>query len=117
MLLENKIAVVYGAGGSIGGAVARAFAEEGAHVFLTGHARRPVETVATDIRAAGGSADAAQVDALDENAIDEHLQSVIERAGRVDISFNAVGIPDAGVVGVPLVDVDVEQFEIGRAHV
>jgi NAD(P)-dependent dehydrogenase (short-subunit alcohol dehydrogenase family) len=110
MLLQNKIAVVYGAGGSIGGAVARAFGEEGAHVFLTGHAHGPVETVATDIREAGGSAEAAQVDALDEGAIDEHLQSVVERSGRVDISFNAVGIPDAGVVGVPLVDIEVEQF-------
>jgi NAD(P)-dependent dehydrogenase (short-subunit alcohol dehydrogenase family) len=110
MLLENKIAVVYGAGGSIGGAVARAFAEEGARVYLTGRAPGPVEAVAADIRAAGGFAEAAQVDALDEDAIDAHLQSVVERAGRVDISFNAVGIPDAGVVGVPLVDVDVEQF-------
>ena len=110
MLLENKIAVVYGAGGSIGGAVARAFAEEGAEVFLTGRAPGPVEAVAADIRAAGGFAEAAQVDALDEDAIDAHQQSVVERAGRVDISYNAVGIPDAGVVGVPLVDVDVEQF-------
>jgi NAD(P)-dependent dehydrogenase (short-subunit alcohol dehydrogenase family) len=110
MLLENKIAVVYGAGGSIGGAVARAFAEEGAEVFLTGRAPGPVEAVAADIRAAGGFAEAAQVDALEEDAIDAHLQSVVERVGRVDISFNAVGIPDAGVVGVPLVDVEVEQF-------
>ena len=73
-------------------------------MFLTGHALGPVEAVEADIRAAGGAAEAAQVDALDEDAIDEHLQSVIERAGRLDISFNAVGIPDAGVVGVPLVD-------------
>ena len=110
MLLENKIAVVYGAGGSIGGAVARAFAEEGEQVYLTGHVLGPVEAVAGDIRAAGGFAEAAQVDALDEDAIDRHLQSMVDRAGRVDISFNAVGIPDAGVVGVPLVDIDVEQF-------
>ena len=110
MMLENKVAVVYGAGGSIGGAVARAFADEGAQVFLTGHLLAPVDAVAADIVAAGGSADAAQVDALDERAVDEHLQSVAERAGRVDVSFNAVGIPDAGVVGVPLLEVDVERF-------
>ena len=110
MMLENKVAVVYGAGGSIGGAVARAFAVEGAQVFLTGHLLAPVDAVAADIVAAGGSADAAQVDALDERAIDEHLQSVVERAGKVDVSFNAVGIPDAGVVGVPLLEVDVERF-------
>ena len=110
MMLENKVAVVYGAGGSIGGAVARAFAVEGAQVFLTGHLLGPVDAVAADIVAAGGSADAAQVDALDERAVDEHLQSVVERAGKVDVSFNAVGIPDAGVVGVPLLEVDVERF-------
>ena len=44
--------------------------------------------------------------------MDKHLQSVIDQAGRVDISFNAVGIPDAKILGVPLVDLDVEQFSL-----
>lgn len=112
MLLRDKVAVIYGAGGAIGGAVARAFASEGARVFLTGHKLAPVEAVAKDIVAAGGSAQAAQVDALDEQAVEEDLQSVIEKAGRVDISFNAVGIPDATILGVPLVELDVEQFSL-----
>src|SRR5262245_16084119 len=112
MLLQDKIAVIYGAGGSIGGAVARAFAREGARVFLTGHTLAPVEAVAKEIVSAGGSAEAAEVDALDEQAVDLHLQSVIEKAGRVDISFNAVGIPDTKVVGVPLVELDIEQFSL-----
>jgi NAD(P)-dependent dehydrogenase (short-subunit alcohol dehydrogenase family) len=110
MLLSNKIAVIYGAGGSIGGAVARAFAREGATLFLTGHQLAPVEAVANDVVSAGGSAEAAEVDALDEQAVDKHLQWVIDKARRVDISFNAVGIPDTGFVGVPLVELDVEQF-------
>ncbi len=112
MMLKDKVAVVYGAGGAIGGAVARAFAQEGARLFLTGRRRAPVEAVAEDVVAAGGSADAAVVDALDEQAVDEHLRSVIDRAGRVDISFNAVGIPDTKIVGVPLVELDVEQFSL-----
>jgi NAD(P)-dependent dehydrogenase (short-subunit alcohol dehydrogenase family) len=112
MLLQDKVAVIYGAGGAIGGAVARAFASEGAKLFLTGHKLAPVEAVAKDIVAAGGSAEAAQVDALDEQAVEEDLQSVIEKAGRVDISFNAVGIPDATILGVPLVELDVEQFSL-----
>jgi NAD(P)-dependent dehydrogenase (short-subunit alcohol dehydrogenase family) len=112
MILKDKIAVIYGAGGAIGGAVAGAFAREGATVFLTGRLRPPVEAVASDIVSAGGSAEAAEVDALDEQAIDRHLQSVIEKAGRVDISFNAISIPDAKIVGVPLVELDVEQFEL-----
>jgi NAD(P)-dependent dehydrogenase (short-subunit alcohol dehydrogenase family) len=111
-MLKDKVAVVYGAGGAIGGAVARAFAQEGARLFLTGRRRAPVEAVAEDVVAAGGSADAAVVDALDEQAVDEHLRSVIDRAGRVDISFNAVGIPDTKIVGVPLVELDVEQFSL-----
>ena len=110
MLLKNKVAVIYGAGGSIGGAVARAFARDGATLFLTGHVRAPVEAIAMDIVSAGGSAEAAEVDALVERSIDGHLQSVMDKAGRVDISFNSVGIPDAEILGVPLLDLGLEQF-------
>ena len=112
MILKDKVAVIYGAGGAIGGAVARAFASEGAKLFLTGRHLAPVDAVAKDVVAAGGSAEAAEVDAVDEQAIDKHLQSVIDKAGRVDISFNAVGIPDTKIVGVPLVELDVEQFAL-----
>jgi NAD(P)-dependent dehydrogenase (short-subunit alcohol dehydrogenase family) len=112
MLLTDKVAVIYGAGGAIGGAVARAFAREQARVFLTGRMAPPVEAVAEEISSAGGAAEAAQVDALDERAVDEHLGSVIDKAGRVDISFNAIGIPDTEVVGVPLAELDVERFTL-----
>jgi NAD(P)-dependent dehydrogenase (short-subunit alcohol dehydrogenase family) len=112
MLLNDKVAVIYGAGGGIGGGVARAFAGEGARLFLTGRKLASVEVVAKDIVSAGGSAEAAEVDALDEQAVDEHLQSVIDKAGRLDISFNAVGIPNAKILGVPLVELDVEQFSL-----
>ena len=112
MILQDKVAVIYGAGGAIGGAVARAFASEGAKLFLTGRLKAPVKAVAKDIVSTGGSAEAAEVDALDEQAVDRHLQSVIDQAGRVDISFNAVGIPDTKILGVPLVELDVEQFSL-----
>lgn len=95
MLLQDKVAVIYGAGGAIGGAVARAFADEGARVFRTG--RRPAQ-------------DTAVVDALDERAVERHLQSVIGEAGRVDISFNAIGLPDSEIAGGPLVEMDAERF-------
>jgi NAD(P)-dependent dehydrogenase (short-subunit alcohol dehydrogenase family) len=112
MMLRDKVAVVYGAGGAVGGAVARAFAREGATVFLTGRTLAPVEAVAKDIVSAGGSAEAAQVDALDEQAVDDHLRFVIDRAGRVDISFDAVGIPGTGLLGVPLIELDLERFSL-----
>jgi NAD(P)-dependent dehydrogenase (short-subunit alcohol dehydrogenase family) len=112
MMLNDKVAVIYGAGGAVGGAVARAFAREGAKGFLTGRKRAPVEAVANDIVAAGGSAEAAEVDVLNEQAVDKHLLSVIDKAGRVDISFNAVGIVNTKIVGTPLVELDVEQFSL-----
>jgi NAD(P)-dependent dehydrogenase (short-subunit alcohol dehydrogenase family) len=111
-MLKDKVAVVYGAGGAIGGAVARAFAADGARVFLTGRSLARVEVVAKDIVSAGGSAEAAEVDALDEQAVDKHLQSVIDKAGRVDISFNAIGLPNAKILGVPLIELDVVQFSL-----
>ena len=109
-MLKDKVAVIYGAGGAVGGAIARAFAREGATLFLTGRSLEPIEVVAKEVVAAGGSAEAAEVDALDEQAVDEHLQSVVDTAGRVDISFNAVGIPSTRLIGVPLVDMDVERL-------
>ena len=112
MMLEDKVAVVCGAGGAVGGAVARAFAAEGARLFLTGRTRAPVEAVSDDIVSAGGSAEAAEVDALDEHAVERHLQTVVDKAGRVDISFDAVGIPATDLLGVPLVELELEQFSL-----
>jgi 3-oxoacyl-[acyl-carrier protein] reductase len=93
MLLEGKNAVVYGGGGAIGGAVARWFAREGARVFLAGRTSAPLEAVAADIRAAGGAADIAEVDALDERAVDEHADAVASEAGSLDISMNVISQP------------------------
>jgi NAD(P)-dependent dehydrogenase (short-subunit alcohol dehydrogenase family) len=112
MMLKNKVAVIYGAGGDIGGAVARAFAREGAKLFLTGRKLAAVKSVAKGIAATGGSAETEEVDALDEQAMDKHLQSVIDKAGRIDISFNAIGIADKDVVGVPLIELDIKQFSL-----
>ena len=111
MLLNEKVAVIYGAGGAIGGAVARAFAREGAKLFLTGRHLAPVEAVAKEVVAAGGSAEAAEIDALDEQAVDKHLRSVTDKAGRVDISLNAIGIPNPKL-RAPLVELDIEQFSL-----
>jgi NAD(P)-dependent dehydrogenase (short-subunit alcohol dehydrogenase family) len=112
MMLKNKVAVIYGAGGAVGSAVARAFAREGAKLFLTGRHVASVEAVAKDIAPAGGPTETAEVDALDERAIDRHLQSVIDKAGRVDVSFNAIGIPNTMLQGVPLAELPVEQFSL-----
>ncbi len=108
MLLENKNAVIYGGGGSVGSAVARAFAREGANVFLAGRTLTRVEAVAEEISAAGGTAEAARVDARDEIAVEEHVAAVAEKAGRIDVLFNAIGMED--VQGTPLLDMPLEDF-------
>jgi NAD(P)-dependent dehydrogenase (short-subunit alcohol dehydrogenase family) len=108
MLLENMNAVIYGAGGSIGGAVAREFAREGARVFLAGRTREPLDAVAADIASAGGSSEVAVLDALDEQAVDEHARQVAEKAGSIDISFNLITRGD--VQGIPLIEMTIEDF-------
>ena len=102
MLLENKNAVIYGAAGGIGRGVALTFAREGARVFLAGRTREKLEGVAAEITAAGGSAEAAVVDALDELAVEELARTVASRAGSIDVSFNLISRGD--VQGIPLVD-------------
>ena len=92
MLLEHKNAIIYGAGGAVGGAVARAFAREGARVFLTGRTLASIEAVAREIRAAGGVAESAQVDPLDEQAVEQHASAVIENAGGIDIQYLLTGL-------------------------
>jgi 3-oxoacyl-[acyl-carrier protein] reductase len=109
VLLESKVAVIYGGGGSVGGAVARAFAREGATVHLAGRTPQPLEAVAEDIRSAGGAVETAQVDALDETAVDEHADAVVARAGRIDVSFNVISHGD--VQGTPLAEMSLEDFE------
>ena len=104
MLLEGTNAAIYGGGGTIGGAVARAFAREGAKVFLAGRTLETLEAVAADVRAAGGEAEVAVVDALDERSIDEHAGQI----GRIDISFNLISLGD--VQGTPLIEMDVDDF-------
>src|SRR5919201_478839 len=107
-LLTNKNAIIYGAGGSIGGAVARAFAREGATVFLAGRTQGTLDAVAGDICAAGGDARTAIVDAVDAEAVDQHADAVAAEAGSIDISFNVIAHPYAH--GVQLAEMAVDDF-------
>jgi 3-oxoacyl-[acyl-carrier protein] reductase len=104
VLLENKNAVIYGGGGSIGGAVAKAFAREGARVYLAGRTKATLDAVAEAIRSAGGVAETAEVDALDEASVDAHADAI---AG-IDISFNLIGLND--VQGTPLAEMTLNDF-------
>ncbi|WP_327004636.1 SDR family oxidoreductase [Dactylosporangium sp. NBC_01737] len=108
MLLAGKNAIIYGGGGSVGGAMARAYGRAGARVFLAGRTLRALERVAADVRAAGGTADTAVVDALDERAVEEHAAAVVAAAGRIDVAVNVIA--DADVQGTPMLDMSVEDY-------
>ncbi|MGW5722362.1 SDR family NAD(P)-dependent oxidoreductase [Amycolatopsis sp. NPDC003865] len=107
-VLDGKNAIIYGGGGRIGSAVAAAFAGEGARVFLAGRTRARLDVVAERIRAAGGSAEVAEVDALDERAVDEHADAVAAEDG-LDISFNLIAHGD--VQGTPLIDMTPDDYD------
>src|SRR5579884_4135657 len=109
-ILQGKNAVVFGAGGSIGAAVAKEFAAEGAEVFLAGRTKSSLEATAAAIVAAGGRAHAAPADALDDAAVNDYLDGVA-RSGRIDVVFNATGPePSKYGVGKRAVDLSVSEF-------
>jgi NAD(P)-dependent dehydrogenase (short-subunit alcohol dehydrogenase family) len=90
-VLQGKIAVVFGGGGSIGAAVAKEFAAEGAEVFLAGRNTSSVDSVARQIALSGGKAQAATVDTLDDASVISYTDDVVSRAGRIDIVLDAAG--------------------------
>ena len=108
MLLENKTAIIYGGGGGIGGGVACAFACEGAAVYLAGRNLEPMEPVAAEITAAGGTAEMAVLDATDERAVDDHADAVANKAGGIDVSFNLISRGD--VQRIPLIDMATDDL-------
>jgi NAD(P)-dependent dehydrogenase (short-subunit alcohol dehydrogenase family) len=102
-MLKDKIAVVYGGAGSLGAGIGKAYAEAGARVFLVGRTEATLKTAADAI---GAEYDV--LDARDEAAVEAHAASVVERAGRIDISFNLV--PRGDFQGVPLTEMSVEDY-------
>ncbi|WP_254678746.1 SDR family NAD(P)-dependent oxidoreductase [Arthrobacter sp. 24S4-2] len=106
-LLRGRTALVYGAGGPVGGAVARAFAAEGADVFLAGRTESRLLKVARDIREAGGVAETAVVDALDETQVNAFVDQAAKKSRRIDVSFNLISYGD---VQQPLMDISADDF-------
>jgi 3-oxoacyl-[acyl-carrier protein] reductase len=108
MLLDKKTAIIYGAGGAIGSAVARAYAREGADVHLAGRTEATLDRVAQRIRSEGGTAHIARLDVLDHAAVEQHTSAVAEASGGIDVCFNATSNDD--VQGTPLLDMQFEDF-------
>lgn len=107
-MLKNKNCVIYGASPSLGGAVARQMARAGAKVFVTNRHAELAQNVADQINSEGGFAEAAEVDAMDENAVQLHLDAIGKKFGVVDISFNLIGIDV--LQDIPLIEMKVDEF-------
>jgi NAD(P)-dependent dehydrogenase (short-subunit alcohol dehydrogenase family) len=110
MLLENKVAVVFSAGGAVGGTVAREFAREGASVFLSGHRLESVKSTAQAIGPTEARVYVEQVDALNQDMVTEYLDGVVAQAGKIDVVFNAIGPASAGDLVMPSTEIPADTF-------
>jgi NAD(P)-dependent dehydrogenase (short-subunit alcohol dehydrogenase family) len=109
--LKDKVAVVFAASGEIAGAVARSFAQHGAKVYVTARNLDAVTSLAREIKANGGRAEATKVDALNETEIDNFLKKVVSDNGKLDVVFNGIGVGYSEMGGrPPTTEATFEQF-------
>ncbi|MBP2571095.1 SDR family oxidoreductase [Agrobacterium tumefaciens] len=92
--LENRIAVITGSGRGLGFEIAKAFAEAGAHVWLTGRNAETLEEAADTLRNASGKADYAAFDIADTAAGSALVRRIMDEFGHLDILVNNVGARD-----------------------
>src|SRR5437660_6014697 len=115
-ILHGKHAVVFGAGGSIGAAVAKEFAAQGAELFLSGHTKPGVESVTKQIAANGGRAHATVIDTLDDAAVNQYIDDIAKQVGKVDIILDAAGpLAKEYGNGKNAVDLPIEEFMVPLA--
>ncbi len=96
--LDNKVALVTGAGSGIGEAIARAFAIQGAQVIVADIRKEAAESVSAAIREDGGVADAQALDVADEEQVTSSLQTLATHHGRLDILVNNAGVSHVGTI-------------------
>lgn len=90
--LTGKVAAIFAANGAISSDVARALAEEGTELFLSGRDLSKVQELADEINQKGGVAHAHQVDATNESEIENFVQSIIKEKGGLHVVFNGIGL-------------------------
>jgi len=105
--VTDKVALVAGAGGGIGGAGAEALAREGAAVYCTDRDGDAAQTIAARIRADGGRAAASALDVCDRVAVDAAVAAVVREFGRLDIALESAGVAHR----LDFLDVDAETWD------
>lgn len=110
MLLKNKVAVIFAAGGAVGGKVAQEFARDGAIVFLSSHKLESVKKTAQEIGSAEAQVSVERIDALNQDEVDAYLDRVVKQAGRIDIVFNAIGPASARDLVMPSTEIPADKF-------
>ena len=108
MILKDKIAIIYGATGSVGCAVSIKFASEGAIVILVARNKVKLKHLSDKIHAFGGNCQSYSLDAMSENKVVENLRLVKRKYSRIDISLNLISIND--VQGKPLSEISLNDF-------
>lgn len=112
-ILQGKHAVVFGAGGSIGSAVAKEFAAEGAEVFLSGRTKSSIEAVASEIVAKGGRAHVGTIDTTDDAAVSQYIDGIVKQTDKIDIILDAAGpLAKEYGNGKLAVDLPIDQFMV-----
>jgi 3-oxoacyl-[acyl-carrier protein] reductase len=115
-ILNGKRALVFGANGSIGAAVAKEFAAEGADVYLSGRSKSKLEETARNLGVNG--ARAAVVDVSDPIAVDAYVEAIAQETGGIDIVFNAAGpLPQTYGNGKLAVDSTLNEFSVALDQV
>ena len=105
--IQNKIAIVTGGGGGIGGAIARRFATEGAKVAVTDVDPKTANAVAAELTAQGADAIPLVADVTNKKAVGDMMQAALDRWHRIDILVNVAG----GAERIPVIDMTAADWD------
>ena len=96
--IDNRVAIITGGGGGIGGAIVQRFAREGAKLAVADIDTEAAKASAANVAAKGADSMAIAADVTDKKSVDEMVQATLDRWGRIDILINVAGGADRKLV-------------------